>query len=92
MAYSTDTAVFEKQIEIATTSAHASGRDIWAGIGAYRIPAASAVEKINAARRIGSEGVILFSYDFAIRPSELNPATDYLERVRRGAFEKAAAN
>ncbi|MEK6281609.1 MAG: family 10 glycosylhydrolase [Acidobacteriota bacterium] len=92
MAYSTDTAVFEKQIEIATSSAHASGRGIWAGIGAYRIPAASAVEKINVARRIGSEGVILFSYDFTTRPSELNPATDYLQRVRRGAFEKAAAN
>jgi len=91
MAYATDTAVFKKQIEVATTSAHAAGRRVWAGIGAYRIPAESTVEKINVARALGSDGVILFSYDFAIRASELNPAGDYLERVRRSAFEGAAA-
>ena len=27
---------------------------VWAGIGAYRIPADSTVEKIKAARRLGS--------------------------------------
>ena len=91
MAYSTDTAVFQKQIEIATASAHASGRRVWAGIGAYRIPAESTVDKINVARRAGAEGIILFSYDFTTRPSELNPGADYLDRVRRGAFENAAA-
>ena len=91
MAYSTDTAVFQKQIEVATNSAHGAGRKVWAGIGAYRIPAASTVEKINVARQVGADGVILFSYDFTIRPSELNPGSDYLERVRRGAFENAAA-
>ncbi|HEX9424164.1 MAG TPA: family 10 glycosylhydrolase [Pyrinomonadaceae bacterium] len=87
MAYSTDTAVFKNQIEIATTSAHAAGRRVWAGIGAYRIPADSTVEKINAARALGSDGIILFSYDFAVKPGELNPAGDYLDRVRRSAFE-----
>ena len=86
MAYSTDTAVFQKQIEVATSSAHSSGRRVWAGIGAYRIPAESTVEKINVARRLGAEGIILFSYDFTARPSELNPGADYLDRVRRGAF------
>lgn len=88
MAYSTDTAVFKQQIEIAATSAHAAGRKVWAGIGAYRIPADSTVEKINAARALGSDGIILFSYDFTVRPSELNPAGDYLDRVRRTAFEE----
>ena len=87
MAYSTDTAVFKKQIEVAATSAHAAGRRAWAGIGAYRIPADSTVEKINAARALGADGIILFSYDFTVRQSELNPAGDYLERVRRSAFE-----
>ena len=90
MAYSTDTAIFQKQIEIATTSAHAAGRRVWAGIGAYRIPSESAVEKINAARTLGSDGIILFSYDFTVRPSELNPGGDYLGRVRRAAFEPTA--
>jgi uncharacterized lipoprotein YddW (UPF0748 family) len=86
MAYSTDTAVFQKQIEIAATTAHAAKRRVWAGIGAYRIPSESAVEKINVARSLKTEGFILFSYDFTARPSELNPDGAYLERIRRTAF------
>lgn len=88
MAYSTDTQVFQKQIEVATSTAHSTGRRVWAGIGAYRIPAESTVEKINAARLVGADGVILFSYDFSVTPGVLNPTGDYLERVRRAAFEK----
>ena len=49
------------------------------------------VEKINVARRARADGIILFSYDFTARPSELNPGADYLDRVRRGAFETTAA-
>ena len=86
MAYSTDTAVFQKQIEVAATTAHNAGRSVWAGIGAYRIPSDSAVEKINVARTLKTEGFILFSYDFTARPSELNPDGAYLERIRRAAF------
>src|SRR5689334_2477933 len=86
MAYSTDTAVFQKQIEVATTTAHGAKRNVWAGIGAYRIPSDSAVEKINVARALKTEGFILFSYDFTARPSDLNPDGAYLERVRRSAF------
>jgi uncharacterized lipoprotein YddW (UPF0748 family) len=89
MAYSTDTAVFKKQIEIAATSAHSAGRKVWAGIGAYRIPSESTVDKINAARSVGSDGIILFSYDFTVRASELNPGGDYLGRVRRSAFDRS---
>lgn len=86
MAYSTDTAVFQKQIEVAATTAHGAKRRVWAGIGAYRIPSDSAVEKINVARSLKTEGFILFSYDFTARPSELNPDGAYLERIRRAAF------
>jgi len=86
MAYSTDTAVFQKQIEVAATTAHGAKRQVWAGIGAYRIPAESAVEKINVARALDAEGFILFSYDFTARPSELNPDGAYLERIRRAVF------
>jgi uncharacterized lipoprotein YddW (UPF0748 family) len=87
MAYTTDTAIFQKQIEVATSTAHAAGRRVWAGIGAYRIPAESTVEKINTARTIGADGIILFSYDFTATPSTLNPQGDYLDRVRRAAFD-----
>jgi uncharacterized lipoprotein YddW (UPF0748 family) len=89
MAYSIDTAVFKKQIEVATASAHSTGRKVWAGIGAYRIPPESTVEKINAARGLGADGIILFSYDFTTRSSDLNPGGNYLERVSRAAFEQA---
>jgi uncharacterized lipoprotein YddW (UPF0748 family) len=87
MAYSQDTEVFQKQIEVATTTARDSGRRVWAGIGAYRIPVESTVEKINVARALGADGFSLFSYDFTVRPSELNPGGDYLERIKRAAFE-----
>ena len=91
MAYSTDTAVFRKQIEVATSTAHSAGRRVWAGIGAYRIPVESTIEKIGVARQLKADGIILFSYDFTIRAGPLNPAGDYLEQVRRGAFVQAAA-
>jgi uncharacterized lipoprotein YddW (UPF0748 family) len=91
MAYTTDTETFRKQVEIATSTAHAGGRKVWAGIGAYRIPAESTVEKINAARNAGADGIILFSYDFTAIVSALNPQGDYLDRVRRAAFDSPAA-
>ncbi|MFY9618759.1 MAG: family 10 glycosylhydrolase [Pyrinomonadaceae bacterium] len=91
MAYSTDTAVFRKQIEVATSTAHGGGRRVWAGIGAYRIPVESTVEKIGVARQLGADGIILFSYDFTIRTGPLNPAGDYLEQVRRAAFAPAVS-
>ena len=91
MAYSTDTAVFQKQIEVATRTAHSAGRQVWAGIGAYRIPAESTVEKIVVARKLGADGIILFSYDFTTRTGPLNPAGDYLEQVSRAAFAPAVS-
>ena len=74
-------------MEIASATAHGVGRKIWAGIGAYRIPAESTVEKINVARSLGADGIILFSYDFTVSVSTLNPQGDYLDRVRRAAFD-----
>jgi uncharacterized lipoprotein YddW (UPF0748 family) len=91
MAYSTDTAVFQQQIEVAVNTAHKSDRKVWAGIGAYRIPVESTVEKINAARALSADGIILFSYDFTARVSELNPDGAYLERIRTAAFEPSPA-
>lgn len=87
MAYTPDTEIFRKQIEVAKASAAANGRRVWAGIGAYRITADSTVEKINAARALGADGIILFSYDSTLNRGELNPTGDYLERVRRAAFD-----
>lgn len=87
MAYTPDTATFRKQVEVATTTAHQAGRRVWAGIGAYRIPVESTVEKISTARSLGADGIILFSYDFTAAPSALNPTGDYLRRVQNAAFD-----
>ena len=90
MAYTTDTAVFRQQIEVANTAAHPAGKRVWAGIGAYRISFESTVDKINVARALGADGVILFSYDFTATVGPLNPQGDYLQRVRMSAFESPA--
>lgn len=81
MAYTTDTETFKKQIAIAR--GFSFGRQIWAGIGAYRMPVAGTLEKINMARKIGTDGFVLFSYDNVMNPSGINPTGDYLERVQK---------
>ncbi|MCS6803685.1 MAG: family 10 glycosylhydrolase [Acidobacteriota bacterium] len=85
MAYSPDTETFRQQIAIAY--AHAAGRRVWAGIGAYRIPVESTLEKIRTAREIGVQGFVLFSYDSAIRVSETNPGGDYLLRIKQAVLD-----
>jgi uncharacterized lipoprotein YddW (UPF0748 family) len=85
MAYSPSTQIFREQIRVAV---EAGGRDrIWAGIGAYRQPADSAVAKIRAARELGARGIVLFSYNSAVHQSELNPDAAYLQRVMKAAFQ-----
>jgi uncharacterized lipoprotein YddW (UPF0748 family) len=80
MAYTPDTEAFRKQLITAMNVA--SGKRVWSGIGAYKQTAESAVEKIRAARDLGAQGFILFSYDSSIKVSDLNPQGDYLEKVR----------
>ena len=41
-----------------------------------------AVKLYSAARKQGAQGFILFSYDAAIKDSEVNPNADYLNRVQ----------
>jgi uncharacterized lipoprotein YddW (UPF0748 family) len=84
MAYTPETDLFKRQIAIAR--GFAFGREVWAGIGAYRQPIDGTLEKIDVARRIGVDGVILFSYDSLVRPSATNPNADYLRLLRDRAF------
>ncbi len=79
MAYTPDTEVFKRQIAIAR--GFSFGRHVWAGIGAYRQPVESTLEKVAMARRIGADGIVLFSYDSMVRPSDTHPSGDYLKRV-----------
>jgi uncharacterized lipoprotein YddW (UPF0748 family) len=82
MAYTPDTETFRNQLLSAMNLA--SGKRVWGGIGAYKQPAESAVEKIRVARELGAQGFILFSYDSTIKVSDVNPQGDYLEKVRNG--------
>jgi uncharacterized lipoprotein YddW (UPF0748 family) len=88
MAYTPDTEVFKRQIAIAR--GFSFGRQVWAGIGAYRLTAAQTIENIRTARRLGADGVVLFSYDSLTDPRQ--SASDYFAAVGRGAFADRAAN
>lgn len=82
MAYTPDTEVFKKQM--ATALNLSAGHPVWGGIGSWRQPVSSTLEKIKVARGLGAQGFILFSYDSAVQFSALNPQKDYLERLRSG--------
>jgi uncharacterized lipoprotein YddW (UPF0748 family) len=78
MTYTTDPVLFRSQIE--NVEHLAGSRPVWAGIGAYQLSAAATVENIRAARQLGAEGVVLFSYD--------NLNATYVTTVAKGAFAR----
>ena len=85
MAYTQEPTRFAEQIAAARDIA--GGRAVWAGIGAYRLTPAQTVENIQAARRLGAAGFVLFSYDSLTGAKP--PAPDYLATVSRAAFGPA---
>lgn len=87
MAYTQEPARFAEQIAAARDIA--GGRAVWAGIGSYRLTPAQTVENIQAARKLGAAGFVLFSYDSLTGPTP--PAPDYLATVSRAAFGAARA-
>ncbi|HJZ74459.1 MAG TPA: family 10 glycosylhydrolase [Vicinamibacterales bacterium] len=88
MAYTQEASRFAEQI--AAARAAAGSRAVWAGIGAYRLSPAQTIENIQAARRLGAAGIVLFSYDSLTGPKP--PAPDYLATVSRAAFAPASAD
>jgi uncharacterized lipoprotein YddW (UPF0748 family) len=82
MAYTADARRFADQI--AEARAIGGGRQVWAGIGAYRLSPAATLLHIEAARRLRADGIVLFSYDSLVDPAQAAP--DYLTIVGRGAF------
>lgn len=87
MAYTPEPGRFAQQIAAARDVA--GGGAIWAGIGAYRLTAAQTIENIQTARRLGTAGVVLFSYDSLIDPRQA--PTNYLAVIGRSAFTAASA-
>ncbi len=82
MAYTPEAARFAEHIAAARQAA--GERPIWAGIGAYRLTPTQTIENIQAARRLGASGIVLFSYDSMTDPRQSAP--DYLAIVSRAAF------
>ena len=78
MAYTTDPAAFRSQI--AGVKQAAGRRPVWAGIGSFHLSPSATIDNIETARRLGAQGVILFSYDNL-------SSGDYLAAVGRGAFK-----
>jgi uncharacterized lipoprotein YddW (UPF0748 family) len=83
MAYTTDPALFRSQISKARQLA--GTRPVWAGIGAFQLSSLETVLNIRAARELGAQGVILFSYDNLVGS---NTSGDYLATVGHDAFEE----
>ena len=83
MAYTPDAVAFASQI--ASVRQVSAGQPVWAGIGAYRLSSSETVQNIHAARRIGVEGIVLFSYDSVTRSPQ---GPEYLSSVGRAAFSR----
>ena len=82
MAYTTDPATFRTQIEAVRVLA--SGKPVWAGIGAYRLSSSETIENIVAARELGAHGIVLFSYD---NLSAVPGRPQLLSDIGRAAFD-----
>jgi uncharacterized lipoprotein YddW (UPF0748 family) len=87
MAYTPEPARFAEHI--ASVRQIAGTRTVWAGIGAYRLTPSQTVENIQTARKLGVDGIVLFSYDSMTDPRTSAP--DYLATVARGAFGQRVA-
>ena len=86
MAYTPDNQAFEDQIQDAV---EAAGRDrVWAGIGVYQNSYRGTIDKIRIAESLGTRGVVLFSYDWAVSDGESEGDRSFLERVGAEAFRR----
>jgi uncharacterized lipoprotein YddW (UPF0748 family) len=80
MCYGKSTPVVERQLEAAMSIP--TQRQVWAGIAIYNQGARNAVAKIRGARRIGVDGISLFSYD------SLVGRAGYMRQLKTWAFRE----
>lgn len=78
MAYSTTPQGFSAQL--AATTGASSGRPVWMGIGAWRLPVGQTAAHMTAARQAGVAGILLFSYDSLL--TSRAPTGTYFTRLR----------
>jgi uncharacterized lipoprotein YddW (UPF0748 family) len=82
MAYTAETDIFERQI--ASARAYAGSRPVWAGIGAYQLSPSQTLSHIAAARKLGTAGIILFSYEALAAPPNTSGSVSELGRAAFG--------
>jgi uncharacterized lipoprotein YddW (UPF0748 family) len=80
MAYTSDARAFRDQLGRAIAAAPRT--EMWAGIGAYLAGGRGTVEQLDAARALGTHGVMLFSYDWAVSPQG-GGGEAFFERIGR---------
>jgi uncharacterized lipoprotein YddW (UPF0748 family) len=86
MAYTPENDTFEAQIQGAI---EAAGRSrVWAGVGVYQNTFRGTVDKIRLARNLGTRGVVLFSYDWAVSEGQSLGYPDFLQRVAEEGFRR----
>lgn len=83
MAYTTESDTFRQQI--ASTRAYAGSRPVWAGIGAYQLTAEQTIAHVAAAKTLGAEGIILFSYEALTAPPNTAVSVSELGRAAFGS-------
>jgi uncharacterized lipoprotein YddW (UPF0748 family) len=62
MIYTTDAGEFRRQLDEARARLDGPTA-LWAGIGAYRLPASHTAANVRTARQRGADGIVLFSYE-----------------------------
>lgn len=82
MTYAKDTSKFGAQVRDAV--AHSYGKPIVPGVGAWQMPAASAIAKGKVCRDLGTGGMNFFSYDGMTREGRTEA---YLSRVAGALFQ-----
>lgn len=87
MAYGSDTDKVAEQIADAENTARACHRYCYAGIGAWHISPASTEAKIEAAREVHAQGIVLFSYGGVTKDGTTD---SYLEDVAANSFQRRA--
>ena len=80
MASTTDARILATQI---TSDYATAGARVWAGIGTFGLSSAQIVEHVQAVRRAGVTGIVLFSPDTLAEPAR---GPEYLSQVGRAAF------
>ncbi|MCC6162985.1 MAG: family 10 glycosylhydrolase [Acidobacteria bacterium] len=86
MTYMSSPSSFERQLRALTSEPDGS---VWPGIGAFQIDAGEAARRVDVARAMGFDGVMLYSYD-SMTGGPGKPST-YLATVQRRAFRDPVA-